>query len=120
MFVEPGVKTGLPVLIDNPSEAGADRICNCVAAFDRFAGPCIVVDMGTATTFDVVSARGEFLGGAIAPGLGISADALFTRAACPASRSASPPRSSAPAPSTTSRSASTTATSASSTASSPA
>ena len=81
LFVEPGVKTGLPVLIDNPAEAGADRICNCVGAFERFGGPCIIVDMGTATTFDVVSARGEFLGGAIAPGLGISADALFTRAA---------------------------------------
>ena len=81
LFVEPGVKTGLPVLIDNPSEAGADRICNCVAGFERFGGPCIIVDMGTATTFDVVSAKGEFLGGAIAPGLGISADALFTRAA---------------------------------------
>ena len=81
VFVEPGVKTGLPVLIDNPSEAGADRICNCVAAYERFAGPCIVVDMGTATTFDVISAKGEFLGGAIAPGLGISAEALFARAA---------------------------------------
>jgi len=81
VFIEPGVKTGLPVLTDNPSEAGADRIANCVAAFDRFKGPCIVVDMGTATTFDVVSPKGEFLGGAIAPGLGISADALFTRAA---------------------------------------
>lgn len=81
LFVEPGVKTGLPVLTDNPAEVGADRIVNCVAGFDRFQGPCIVVDMGTATTFDVVSARGEFLGGAIAPGLGISADALFTRAA---------------------------------------
>ncbi len=81
LFIEPGVKTGLPVLTDNPSEAGADRIANCVAAFERFKGPCIVVDMGTATTFDVVSAKGEFLGGAIAPGLGISADALFTRAA---------------------------------------
>jgi type III pantothenate kinase len=81
LFVEPGVKTGLPVLIDNPAEAGADRICNCVAAFERFGGPCIIVDMGTATTFDVVSPKGEFLGGAIAPGLGISADALFTRAA---------------------------------------
>lgn len=81
LFIEPGVKTGLPVLTDNPAEAGADRICNCVAAFERFRGPCIVVDMGTATTFDVVSAKGEFLGGAIAPGLGISAEALFTRAA---------------------------------------
>ncbi len=81
LFIEPGVKTGLPVLTDNPAEVGADRIVNCVAAFDRFKSPCIIVDMGTATTFDVVSARGEFLGGAIAPGLGISADALFTRAA---------------------------------------
>jgi len=81
LFIEPGVKTGLPVLTDNPSEAGADRIVNCVAAFDRLGGPTIVVDMGTATTFDVVSAKGEFLGGAIAPGIGISADALFARAA---------------------------------------
>jgi type III pantothenate kinase len=81
LFVEPGVKTGLPVLTDNPSEAGADRIVNCVAAFDLLGGPTIVVDMGTATTFDVVSAKGEFIGGAIAPGIGISADALFARAA---------------------------------------
>jgi type III pantothenate kinase len=81
LFIEPGVKTGLPVLTDNPSEAGADRIVNCVAAYDLLGGPTIVVDMGTATTFDVVSAKGEFIGGAIAPGIGISADALFTRAA---------------------------------------
>jgi len=81
LFIEPGVKTGLPVLTDNPSEVGADRVVNCVAAFERLGGPCIVVDMGTATTFDVVSKKGEFLGGAIAPGLGISADALFARAA---------------------------------------
>ncbi len=81
LFVEPGVKTGLPILTDNPSEAGADRIANCVAAFERYGGPALVVDMGTATTFDVISARGEFMGGAIAPGLGISADALFERAA---------------------------------------
>jgi type III pantothenate kinase len=81
LFIEPGVKTGLPVLTDNPGEAGADRIVNCVAAFDLFGGPTIVVDMGTATTFDVVSAKGEFIGGAIAPGIGISADALFSRAA---------------------------------------
>ena len=81
LFIEPGVKTGLPVLTDNPSEVGADRIVNCVAAYEHFKGPCIIVDMGTATTFDVVSAKGEFMGGAIAPGLGISADALFTRAA---------------------------------------
>jgi type III pantothenate kinase len=81
LFVEPGIKTGMPVLIDNPAELGADRIVNCIAAFERFGGPCIVVDMGTATTFDVLSKKGEFLGGAIAPGLGISAEALFSRAA---------------------------------------
>jgi type III pantothenate kinase len=81
LFVEPGVKTGLPVLVDSPAEVGADRIVNCVAAFEKYGGPCIVVDLGTATTFDVVSARGEFLGGAIAPGLEISADALFEQAA---------------------------------------
>ena len=89
LFVEPGVRTGVPILTDNPSEVGADRIVNCVAAHDLFktgdtAKPhphIIVVDLGTATTFDVVSPKGEYLGGAIAPGLGISADALFTRAA---------------------------------------
>ncbi len=81
LFIEPGVKTGLPILTDNPSEVGADRVVNCVAAFDLLGGPTIIVDMGTATTFDVVSVKGEFLGGAIAPGLGISADALFARAA---------------------------------------
>lgn len=81
LFVEPGVKTGLSVLTDNPAEVGADRIVNCVAAFERYGGPAIVVDLGTATTFDVVSERGEFLGGAIAPGLGISANALFGKAA---------------------------------------
>lgn len=82
LFVEPGVKTGVPILTDNPAEVGADRIVNCVAATVRFPGvPVIVVDLGTATTFDVVSEKGEFLGGAIAPGLGISADALFSRAA---------------------------------------
>ncbi len=81
LFIEPGVKTGLPILTDNPAEVGADRIVNCVAAFERYGGPSIVVDLGTATTFDVVSKRGEFLGGAIAPGIGISADALFQHAA---------------------------------------
>jgi len=81
IFVEPGLKTGMPVLTDNPAEVGADRIVNSVAAFEKFGGPCVVVDFGTATTFDVVSAKGEYLGGAIAPGLGISADALFSRAA---------------------------------------
>ena len=81
LFVEPGVRTGMPLLVDNPSEVGADRVVNGVAAFAKYGGPCVVVDFGTATTFDVISARGEFLGGAIAPGLGISADALFSRAA---------------------------------------
>ena len=81
MFVEPGIRTGLSVLTDNPSEVGADRIVNCVAAVVLYGGPASVVDLGTATTFDVVSAKGEFLGGAIAPGIGISADALFAQAA---------------------------------------
>jgi type III pantothenate kinase len=81
LFVEPGIKTGMPLLIDNPAELGADRVANGVAAFARYGGPCVVVDFGTATSFDVVSANGEFLGGVIAPGLGISADALFSRAA---------------------------------------
>jgi type III pantothenate kinase len=81
LFIEPGVKTGIPVLTDNPSEVGADRIVNCAAAYEEYGGPAIVVDMGTATTFDVVSKKGEFIGGAIAPGLGISANALFARAA---------------------------------------
>jgi type III pantothenate kinase len=81
LFIEPGVKTGLPVLTDNPSEVGADRVANCVGAFEKYGGPCIVVDFGTATNFDVISRKGEFLGGAIAPGLNISAEALFARAA---------------------------------------
>jgi type III pantothenate kinase len=81
LFVEPGIKTGMPVLVENPAELGADRLVNAIAAFERYGGPCIVVDFGTATTFDVISAKGEYLGGAIAPGLGISADALFNRAA---------------------------------------
>jgi len=81
MFVEPGIKTGMPILVDNPTEVGADRLVNSVAAFGRYGGPCIVVDFGTATTFDVISAKGEYVGGAIAPGLAISAEALFARAA---------------------------------------
>ena len=71
----------MPVLQDNPADLGADRLVNAVAAFERYGGPCIVVDFGTATTFDVISAKGEYLGGAIAPGLGLSADALFSHAA---------------------------------------
>lgn len=81
LFIEPGVKTGMPVHYDNPAEVGADRIVNAVAAFDKFGGPCIVVDFGTATTFDCVSEKGEYLGGIICPGIGISADALFERTA---------------------------------------
>lgn len=81
LFVEPGIKTGMPILVDNPAELGADRLVNGVGAFARYGGPCIVVDFGTATTFDVISAKGEYCGGVIAPGLGISADALFARAA---------------------------------------
>jgi type III pantothenate kinase len=81
LFIEPGVKTGMPVHYDNPAEVGADRIVNAVAAFDKYGGPCVIVDFGTATTFDCVSAKGEYLGGVICPGIGISADALFERTA---------------------------------------
>jgi type III pantothenate kinase len=81
LFVEMGVKTGMAVLVDNPQEVGADRIVNGVAAFHRYGGPCIVVDFGTAITFDAISAKGEYLGGVIAPGLGIASEALFSRAA---------------------------------------
>src|SRR6266480_1037669 len=81
LFVELGVKTGMAVLVDNPSEVGADRIVNGVAAFHQHGGPCIVVDFGTAITFDAISAKGEYLGGVIAPGLGISSEALFARTA---------------------------------------
>jgi len=81
VVVEPGTRTGIPILYDNPREVGADRIANAVAAHDRFGGPAIVVDFGTATNFDVVSAQGEFLGGVIAPGVRTSADALYRAAA---------------------------------------
>lgn len=81
LVVGPGVRTGMPILYENPREVGADRIVNAVAAFARSGRETIVVDFGTATTFDVVSARGEYLGGVIVPGIGISADALFARAA---------------------------------------
>ena len=76
-----GVRTGMPVLYDNPKEVGADRIANAVGAYDLYGGPTIVVDFGTATTFDVISSAGEYLGGAIIPGIEISLDALFGRAA---------------------------------------
>jgi type III pantothenate kinase len=81
LLIEPGVKTGMPVHYDNPAEVGADRIVNAVAAFEKYGGPCVIVDFGTATTFDCVSAKGEYLGGVICPGIGISADALFQRTA---------------------------------------
>ncbi|MDI1289742.1 MAG: type III pantothenate kinase [bacterium] len=81
VIVEPGTKTGVPVLTDNPKEVGADRIVNTIAAHHQFGGPCIVVDFGTSTNFDVVSAKGEFLGGALAPGIEISLEALASRAA---------------------------------------
>jgi type III pantothenate kinase len=81
VFIEPGVKTGMPVLYDNPAEVGADRIVNAVAAVEKYGAPCIVVDFGTATTFDCVSAKAQYMGGVICPGIGISADALFERTA---------------------------------------
>ncbi len=81
LFIEPGVKTGMQVLYDNPAEVGADRIVNAVAAFEKYGGPCVIVDFGTATTFDCVSKKGEYMGGVICPGIGISADALFQRTA---------------------------------------
>jgi type III pantothenate kinase len=78
--VGPGIKTGISIVYDNPREVGADRIVNAVAAFNKYGGPLIIVDFGTATTFCVVSSKGEYLGGAIAPGIGISTEALFQRA----------------------------------------
>ncbi len=80
MFVGPGVKTGMPILYDNPREVGADRVVNAVAAHEKYKQPLIVVDFGTATTFDAVSAKGEYLGGAICPGITIAMDALFRNA----------------------------------------
>src|SRR5437016_1015323 len=81
LFLEPGVRTGMAIHYDNPLEVGADRIANSVAAFEKYGGPCVVVDFGTGINFDVVSEKGEYLGGAIAPGIGIAAEALFQRAA---------------------------------------
>lgn len=81
VFVGPGVKTGMAIKYENPREVGADRIVNAVAGYEQYGGPLIIVDFGTATTFCAISARGEYLGGAIAPGIGISTEALFARAA---------------------------------------
>jgi type III pantothenate kinase len=80
LFVGPGVKTGMPILYENPREVGADRVVNAVAAFERWRTALVVVDFGTATTFDAITARGEYLGGAICPGIGISMEALFRSA----------------------------------------
>ncbi len=81
LMVGPGIKTGMPILYENPKEVGADRIVNAVAAYDRYMSACIVVDFGTATTFDYVTGRGEYAGGVIAPGLEVSMDALIEHAA---------------------------------------
>ncbi|QGV79263.1 type III pantothenate kinase [Streptomyces ficellus] len=81
VLVEPGIKTGVPILTDNPKEVGADRIVNAVAASELYGGPAIVVDFGTATTFDPISVRGEYIGGVIAPGIEISVEALGVRGA---------------------------------------
>lgn len=81
LVVGPGLKTGISILYENPAEVGADRIVGAVAAFEKYGGPCLVVDFGTATTFDAISAKGEYLGGAIAPGVLISAEALYLRTA---------------------------------------
>ncbi|CAA7599924.1 pantothenate kinase [Acididesulfobacillus acetoxydans] len=80
LVVGPGVKTGMPIIYDNPKEVGADRIVNAIAAYAKYGGPLVIVDFGTATTFCAISARGEYLGGAIAPGIGIATEALFQRA----------------------------------------
>lgn len=81
LVVGPGVKTGMPLYYDNPREIGADRIVNAVAAYEKYGGPLIIVDFGTATTFCVISAKGEYMGGLITAGIGISTEALFQRAA---------------------------------------
>lgn len=80
-IVEPGVRTGIPVVTDNPKEVGADRVVNALAAYTKYGGPCIVVDFGTATTYDAISENGEYLGGAIAPGIQVSSAALFSATA---------------------------------------
>jgi type III pantothenate kinase len=81
VFLGPGTRTGMAIHYDNPQEVGADRIANAVAAFEKYGGPCVVVDFGTAVTFDAISEKGEYLGGVIAPGVGISAEALCAHTA---------------------------------------
>src|SRR5271166_2657453 len=93
LFVGPGIRTGMAILIENPREVGADRIADAVAGFERAKGGVVVVDFGTSTNFDCVTPKGEYLGGVLAPGLQISADALFTRAAkLPRVEIAKPPK----------------------------
>jgi type III pantothenate kinase len=92
-FVEPGIRTGMPLRVDAPQELGADRLCDAVAAYDIYGGPCVVIDFGTAVTWEVVSATGEYLGGAIAPGPGVTSEALSSRTAkLPRVALAPPPR----------------------------
>jgi type III pantothenate kinase len=93
VIVEPGVRTGMPVLVDNPREVGADRIADAVAAFERYGGPTIVVDFGTATNFEVISAKGEYLGGVLFPGVEVSLNALAAKAALLPRVEMVPPRS---------------------------
>jgi len=81
LFLEPGTRTGMAILYETPQEVGADRVADAVAAYEKYGGPCIVVDLGTAITFDVISAKGEYVGGVIMPGIGIAAEALFERTA---------------------------------------
>ena len=90
--VGPGVRTGMPIRMDNPREVGPDRLVNAVAAYERLGGPCVVVDFGTALTYDVVSAGGEYVGGIIAPGVEISLEALTSRAAAIPKVDLTPPR----------------------------
>jgi type III pantothenate kinase len=90
--VGPGVKTGMPIRMDNPREVGADRLVNAVAAYERVGGPCVIVDFGTAITYDCVGAAGEYIGGIIAPGVEISIDALTSRAAAIPKIDLTPPR----------------------------
>jgi type III pantothenate kinase len=92
LVVGPGLKTGMPIRMDNPREVGADRLVNAVAAYERVAGPCVVVDFGTAITYDVVGAAGEYVGGIIAPGVEISMEALTSRAAAIPKIDLTPPR----------------------------
>jgi type III pantothenate kinase len=90
--VGPGLRTGMPIRMDNPREVGADRLVNAVAAFDRFGGACVIVDFGTAITYDVVGPGGEYVGGIIAPGVEISMEALTSRAAAIPKIDLAPPR----------------------------